>query len=292
MVCYEIGMKNQSKLQSMEYLYESETYALILFVNMNSKYFKTVRRMTAYVHEDGSSKIVDASASYYHNLNDDHYIMRVTYQSLFMKRLEPPYETMCRFYGTYGSQIQWNLHKIQEKTVRILNMSIPSLMIYQPLNTRILFSEKFDHNETLRRQYKDIVLRNMYPLPVSCIMKTTIPRIYFVHYPSLGITLLWPDGLHFNIESKPRILSIDFIVYVCSCIGIWFGLSVFGILSIISSKLNLVASAPMSNSRMLRPGMNRQELIRFNRMGSRLESAYRSNQTLCNRVERMETRLN
>ena len=118
MVCYEIGLKNRSKLQSMEYLYESEAYALILYISMNTKYFKKVNRMTAYVHEDGSSKIVDASASFYHLLNDDHYVMRVSYQTLFMNRLQPPYDTMCRFYGTDGSRIEWNLHRIQEETIK------------------------------------------------------------------------------------------------------------------------------------------------------------------------------
>lgn len=292
MVCYEIGLKNRSKLESMDYLYESEAYAVIFYVNMNTKYFKKVSRMTAYVHENRSSKIIDASASYYHNLNDDHYIMRVTYQTLFMKRLQPPYETMCQSYPTDSSRIEWNLNKIQEKTVKELNMSIPSMMIYQPLDTRILFSKKFEHNVTLREKYEDLLLRNMYSMPVSCIIKTTIPRIYFVHYPNLGVTLLWPDGLHFNIESKPRILSIDFIVYVCSCIGIWFGLSIFSVLSIMCSKLNLSAPAHMSNSRMLRPGMNRQELIRFNRMESRLELALHFNQIFYNRIERIETRFN
>ena len=45
----------------------------------------------------------------------------------------------------------------------------------------------------------------------------------------LGVTLIWPDGFYLKNESKTKLFLIDYIIYVSSSFGIWFGISLIWI---------------------------------------------------------------
>ena len=160
-------------------------------------------------------------------------ILRVSYQTLKVQLLEPPHDTKCGNYPLGSSEMDLTYKKIRNEVVKIFNRSLSDVMIYEPLDTPILSAYQLKKNEALRMIYRSMVEKNMQNMPKTCFPITTVPRAFTITYPSLGITVMWPNGCHISNESRAKLVFIDYFIYICSCVGIWFGLSVFGLFDLI-----------------------------------------------------------
>lgn len=241
MMCYKMIPKFDKKnLTTNDYVYKDDHFGLIYSLNLNEEYFNNVRRLSAYIHEPKTVEIYDSGLASAFRISDTKSIMTVSYQSLHIERAEPPYDTKCYRYPLRSAQTDQYFKRIQNLTYHRLNRSIPDAMLYEKLHTPLLSSYSLEKNETLRKIYRSIVEASKNNLPDSCEYRSTIPRIYIVQYDSLGVSLTWPDGFHVNNRSRPKSNLMDYIVYISSCIGTWFGISAihsFHLIKCIKDKL-------------------------------------------------------
>lgn len=193
----------------------------------------------------------------------------VFYKTLHIKRLEPPYDTMCRLYPKRSSQGDQYLKRIQKETFKKLNRSVSDIMIYDPLETPVLSDRSLENNKSLHKLYLDIVKTQEKNMPDSCSFNSTVPQIHAISYPSLGYSVFWPDGLSITNEYKGKILLIDYIIYICSSVGIWFGLSACSLFNSVRD-FNGKSSGSESEQIEIVKGLTRQEINRFNRLEARM----------------------
>ena len=229
MMCYDFILRpgvTEKVLDSGIFLDDTESVSDIYYVEFDNKLFENVRRLAAYIHEPKSVPLIDASLWTNLIIPNKNHFLRLTYQSLKTLKLEPPYDTMCSWYPDRTSRTDVRLGRIQKDTVKILNMSIPNVMIYDMLDTPIISPSILNSNVTMKEKYQKIVEKHSAHMAPSCYLSSTIPRIYALAYPYIGVTVMWPDGLSIVIESRPKTTPIDLIIYISSCVGIWFGLSI------------------------------------------------------------------
>ena len=249
MICYKITPNFSIKmLDAHDYLLKTgfENYfGLIFYVNINAEYFNGTRSLTAYVHENHSVDVVDSYLAPVVLIDKPEITLRVSYQTLKIEKLPPPYDTMCGEYPIGSSQFDQVYKNLQRDTVKIFNRSIPDAMIYDLLDTPILSVYQLKQNATLSRIYRLIWEQKKANMPNTCSFITMVPKMYTIAYPSLGMTLMWPNGLRVHNQSRKKLVFIDYLVYICSCIGIWLGLSVYGIFDVIKGlKKTLYPTAP------------------------------------------------
>lgn len=249
MICYKITPNfSVEMLNANDYLMKTgfENYfGLIFYVNINAMYFNDTGSLTAYVHENHSVDIIDSYLAPVVLINKPEITLRVSYQTLKIEKLPPPYDTMCGKYPVGSSQFDQVYKNLQTDAVKMFNRSIPDVMIYDLLDTPILSVDQLKQNATLSRIYRSIWEQKKANMPNTCSFITTIPKMYIVDYSSMGMTLMWPNGLRVYNQSRARLILIDYLVYVFSCIGIWLGLSFYGIFDLIEGlKKTLYATAP------------------------------------------------
>lgn len=220
--------------------------------------------------------IMDSSVAVYFMITAPTTILCVTYQTLSVQLLKPPYDTKCQDYLSRSSELDLTLNRIQNDSVLLLNRSIPDVMLDTPLHTPVIFPHVLDRNASMLNIYESIVKKHRACMPKSCKLVNTIPRHYAVLSDLLGITVKWPDGFFIRNESRPKILLIDYLIFVCSCIGIWFGLSAYGSISFLYKlKGKFHPAASTGNGRHIFQ-LNRVENTRLNRIESKLDSYCRS----------------
>ena len=274
MICYKLLPKfgrNDTMLSMFEYTFKADHYSLIYYINLNDKFFSGVRMLSAYIHEPDTTELYDSLLAPNFRISKPNHILRVSYKTLHIKRLEPPYDTMCRSYPKRSSQADQYLKRIQNETVTKLNRSISDVMIHDPLETPLLSDRSLENNKSLHKLYLDIVKTQKKDMPESCSFNSTVPQIHATSYPSLGFSVFWPDGLFITNEYKGKILLIDYIVYICSSVGIWFGLSAYSLFNSVRH-FNGKNSGTESEQIEIVKGMTRQEMKRFNRLEARMNS--------------------
>lgn len=256
-------------LSMFDYAFKADHYGLIYYINLNDKFFSGVRMLSAYIHEPDTTELYDSLLAPNFRISEPDHVLRVSYKTLHIRLLEPPYDTMCRVYPERSSQADQYLKRIQNETVTKLNRSISDVMIYEPLETSLLSDRSLENNKSLHKLYLDIRIAQKKNMPNSCSFNSTVPRIHAISHPSLGFSVFWPDGLFITNEYKGKILLIDYIVYICSSIGIWFGLSAC---SLFNSVIDFNGKNSGTESEQIETvkGMMRQEMNRFNRLEARM----------------------
>lgn len=276
MICYRFDPKfgRNDSLKFSDYLLQDKLFGVIFYLNLNDSYFSQVRRLAAYIHEPGSTKLLDSFLAHGMYTRDAKIILTISYETLHIQRMEPPHDTQCKYYPIESSDTPLIFEKIQNETVRLLNRSIFDVMIYDALDTPLLTSYRLQRNTTLRKIYGTIVESQSVKMPKSCIVKHTIPKMTPESYSSLGLQVTWPNGYHIFIESRPKLQLMDYIVYICSCIGTWYGLSAIGLFKLfddVRKKYDTKSGENWKNGvPMIRQDMSRQFFTRLNKLDVKL----------------------
>lgn len=113
--------------------------------------------------------------------------------------------------------------------------SIQYVMIHDLFHTPVLSAYQLEENEKLRKACRWISESKKANMQYTCSFTTTFPKVYIIAYSTLGVTLMWLNGFRIHNKSKARLVFIGYLIYVCSYIGIWLGLSVYSLLDLIKS---------------------------------------------------------
>lgn len=228
---------------------------VIYSVSLDNAYFGGVALLTAFVHGADTSPLFDSifTPSVQHDRdkksNSSYADMQITYRSLSIQRLEPPYSTMCSSYHPHRSRLEATLSKVRRDAVKLLRI-IPTLdQIYerrlprdaeqskaQRDNTTI--DENKDYDETLPittsyhvrnaslAMHLQSLIRKHTLINPECSIKYYVTTIKSSVGKSVKMTLNWPQDVTLTIRYSPVDDILDYIIYLSTCLGLWLGVAI------------------------------------------------------------------
>lgn len=233
MICYKFKIlldKIFDTIDYYDYILKTENFGRIFYLIFDAGALARVRRLMVNVHLDGSVEQADTSTGQTIYITDTLNVLRVSYTTLVSTRLAPPYDTKCYKYSKGKSRIHVIVENIQRESVKVLNRSTYAAHIYEPLNTPLISFLEIDRNSTEQLLYRRIVESNEHT-PDACYFKTTMPKVFSMNYKLFGVMIDWPDGFSIAIQSTERMVILDFLIYISTCIGLWYGLSSYHLLT-------------------------------------------------------------
>lgn len=168
--------------------------------------------------------------------------------------LPSPHDTHCK----YASNInKWCRDScITRKTIHAFGKQPFQLVTHQASDLEMMSQKDLEQNQTLTSQLYDIhdqcVTGLCHDMPCKFDFLTTIfHQSHASTANDFRITVLSDTEPEKRLTSQPKLVLVEYIVYICSCFGIWFGLSViqlnpFKVMVIMKTELsnNRVSTAP------------------------------------------------
>ena len=205
--------------------YDGEIYRVWL----NAELFKKPGPISFSVHTHESSNIFDSvfSSNHYHRaigLSG----FRIFYREIQRMELEAPYDTKCvKIIGNYSTGFEHKLGGVNNDTMNMYGLAIPFIQIYdRQLRYRLVHDIDL-RNKTITNQI-NILLRKHHTLK-GCITKYVDTTADMIDDKWPFIAIFWPQNEKLSLRNAPDQELIDYIVYIGSCIGVWFGLSAYSL---------------------------------------------------------------
>ena len=241
-ICYKFSPNIRTREVNVEhYTLTDEAYGVIYLIRLDSKRFERVAVVSSYVHDDESFPLYDALLAQYVIIGNYTAQLMPSFNTINIVKLEPPYDTKCYHYPPRMGQFDLIMNKISDQTKKQLGLVSPKVMVYEDDiddQMTILTSPALKINISVRESFRKIQKSNTFSDRQSCLIRCLVSKLTTGKDTRLAFRVTWPDGLLMDIEYQKKIAVIDFVIYICSCIGIWFGISVFSSFHLIRN-LNL-----------------------------------------------------
>lgn len=236
-ICYSMEILNESSFDYQSVLTSIEKPVIVSF-NVIPQLFKRETTINFYIHHPstpihGASISVAAITLPYNNDSNTILLYKVIlsyteYESIF---LPSPYDTNCYDYKPKYQSEKHCFDQCQlEKCLEYSNVVPRSVVKYKPVES-ITFEQfqqtkGFDWHESHRRINEIKKNCSMLCKRVQCHNIDYVPiMIHTIQQNVLEISLqASPDPL-FKTVSEPKINWIDYVTYILSCFGFWFGIS-------------------------------------------------------------------
>lgn len=185
--------------------------------------------------DDGTVKLDAKSGGTVEELNPAANFI-LTYFSLKEQRLEPPFETNCFDYSAIKNPVTES--KIDCHQMCVMNATIDaydrvpfSSIIVRPFEQRVLSYNDLQ-NKTMLDQLLAIHKRcNEICEKPDCIASTTFTKIRTRMNDKLTVRMTVSDAPSFDINYKPIMRTIEYLIYIMSTLGVWFGVSIHGVVN-------------------------------------------------------------
>lgn len=178
----------------------------------------------------------------------------VFYRFHKMHRLPPPYDTWC----TYDDkeEIHECLRQCRINGMKEINRFPSTEMTSEPLHIKPLSYNDFQNIATREAVRRIISNCRSTCRRLHCLTQyatTTIQAQYVQsHNTSTFVKVMIPEAASVVVTSHARMYLLDFIVYMCSCFGVWFGLS-FASFNPMSPPISHFWHKPLKDSRRSNP---------------------------------------
>lgn len=206
-----------------------------LFLDQNV--FKFFDSFYIAMHSNKSSILADTSFASNIRLKQENVpTISVFPQNILRHRLKVPYDTKCRDPPPgVTSMYDEKFNQIDKASMTRFNVSIPFYPSFDPnMNVSKVLNHRAFQNETLRRNMIGLVEKySKYPTS-SCYALNFMTRTQFFNDSGSSFAVYWTQDEYLISKYAPEQELLDYAVYVCSCIGIWFGLSAYSMLDTIS----------------------------------------------------------
>ena len=264
-ICYKFSPDlKQNNLQAAEYSLADDAAGLIYSLHLNNDMFKNIIAISVYMHDENSFLLYDAMYTQY-VLTNSYTEINPTYNTIHSEILEPPFDTNCQRYPETFSGLGTNLVNVQKEILKKVNKLTPSLMLQEkdiPPNVTLLFSGEMKQNRTLKNIYREIYNRQIFKGRQTCTFRCLVSKLSFGAKDHLLFRVAWPDGLEIDVRAVRKLAVIDYVIYICSCIGIWFGISIYTSFDFLQQKAFKRRNEPQSQSeRSFRTEVTKHRII-------------------------------
>ena len=220
------------KLKLYEYALAPSYPGQMYIVILDPVLFNNINAMSMAVHSNDSSFIYDTSFSsnILHKM-EQLPIIDIYHRELLRMKLEYPYDTNCRNPPNgYSTWYEFFLRKVDSAAIQLFNYSIPFAPTFNSSsNARKLLNYRAFFNETLRKELSDL-MDKLFKRRSSCKHMYFITTTETTFKNESGFTVHWTHDEKTIVLYSPEQELIDYIVYLCSSVGIWFGLSAYSFL--------------------------------------------------------------
>lgn len=155
-----------------------------------------------------------------------------TYIMFSQQRLPPPYDSYCLNYQTTNmvSRSLCLKNCITESTLKEFNLVPFSSIGLEPINKRhitTLYLYKNSTAENLLDQLEDQCKLKCFRMDCNntYFMTKLIPSLTSLERDGLSVVTTAPRSASYIITNSPSSSLTEYLVYVSSCLGIWFGFS-------------------------------------------------------------------
>lgn len=237
-LCYKITSINPTaELEAYEYAVSPSYVGMIYKVNLNTEIFQNSNVFSAFVHKHNSSNYYDSLFAQEHyrppmkrtENPTAHVNIRVSYQEVSIQRLRPPYDTKCRDYNHFHSNTEYKLHLLNDQTAHRFRRVTTFMQLKEHSNYSMISPEQF-RNETFLKEFNQLIedQKNKFGNP-ACDFTLLISSSAYSEGKLLSISVYWPMDPSIVIAYEPEQETNEFLIYVCSVVGIWYGLSMMSI---------------------------------------------------------------
>lgn len=262
MMCYLISWREeQPRVFVEEYALAPDMAGMIQRFFFDAKLFETVQYYSAYVHGPGTSKLFDSmfTPKRHHNRNSSGIlVVDMTYSSVETTFLPAPYATKCRTVPGYESRTHLFFSDVRKKIIQKLKHIDSFTAIYKTSSYPLLEMSSLTNKTQLK--ILNGIIENEEISPLFCHDNYYVSRqtIGSGDYVTIGVN--WPEDYFTEIDHSPGQLLIDYIVYICSSIGIWFGFSFCSLILPLQKCLDATfkENIPNTNQKISHPECNKK----------------------------------
>ena len=228
-VCYKFVPENNTSFLRMIRYTMGPSYSGEMFqLNLDNEIFKNVGAISISVHTNGSSKLYDSVFASNHYFSDDKYPgLRVSYREVKRTLLKAPYGRGCLDAPkNYSTGSEYYIYQLNEYLSHNYGFISPFAPIYNHSSRyKVLHHESFKH-----KNISDLVITIMEKQSKykhTCTIKFVDTTAELLNVDKSYVALYWPQNEMLSLMYVPDQELIDYVVYIGSCIGIWFGLSAY-----------------------------------------------------------------
>ena len=200
--------------------------------------FQSQDTFLVYVHSKSSSDLYDSVFAIENRINfAQTKAITAVFTPVIHRRMPPPFDTMCKVLPGSLTGGEYLFHELNLRTMAQLGHVHTLEHVYEKYNLPLItpFSLK---NTTFHDQFMELKLKTFVNSTINvCKFVYNVPQTMSQEGEKIGIVLNWPQDSGIEVDSVPNQETIDFLIYILSSIGIWFGLSIFSILSLTEKKL-------------------------------------------------------
>lgn len=227
MMCYLFSFRKPTPdVHVGEYSLALEISGLLYKLYFDENLFGNVRYYSTYLHGKNTSKLYDSmyTAKRFHHRNSTGLLnVDLTYSAIENLYLPPPYVTQCHDVPGYDSMSQIFYQKVRVQLIESIHRVDSFDFINKNYNYPQLGMKSF-LNDTILSKVNEILLNTTLE-PNFCYNNYYVSRLTVSTSDSILLGVYWPEDYFTRIVHVEDQLLIDFVVYICSSIGIWFGLS-------------------------------------------------------------------
>lgn len=238
LVCYKIEQRNMSRSLSYLDVSFSPSYpGLIQYYLLDENIFRNFTMFTAFVHSEDSSDFYDSAFSVVNAINfKDTPLINIIYSMVSSRRLPPPYDTQCQRYSDPDTAAEYNLNLLNNLTIAEMGHVHTLGHVYGELDYPIITPQKLK-NITFHDKFAKLKHSIFKTKILNCALIYNVPQAITDQGTNISVSVNWPQDSMIEIKFVPDQDSIDFIVYILSSIGIWFGMSVFTAISMVEKSI-------------------------------------------------------
>lgn len=249
-ICYQFDPIITDMIKVHQYTMTPAWPGFLYGFAFNPKYFNSIGKVVSAIHLNDSSYMFDYvfAPTILRTSLDRRLTVEVTYREFNRLKKGSPYEPICDPKSDkFGSEYERRF-AIFNELLKVRNHVSPFVKTYEPLDIHYPTYNDFK-NATFLNMFTDI-LGKVERIDPSCKFKSFKTDSVAHDHERMRVKVNWPVSETFSVKYIPDQDFIDFIVYICSCIGIWFGLSFYsfhdGIVELYSFALKHIRSNPIA----------------------------------------------
>lgn len=241
-MCYKFSLSiidPEQKLDQSEYSLTPQSSGLIYGLYLNSSVFARASYFTLFLHSSTTSDLHDSlfARSFEYKTRAGSRTIGVSHSGVSIVRLEAPYDTKCETFKPYLSGAEYLNDLLKWETVEKLGRVTTFNPIYSNQSDYPMITADLLANQTFLNEFKEIY--NSYNKSFSdCYLHYYVSKIAINPSYTTSISVYWPQETEISLIHVPVYDYIDFLTYVLSSFGIWFGISVMSFGELINSVID------------------------------------------------------